>query len=236
MYIFKKLTRLLTVSVVVYLTFTFLTIYPAYARNIASGFTTDTVIATPNGDVPVEKLQPGDRVLGYNFETHHSAENTVEEIRQKSSISYYLINDRTKIVGTNLIYVSTLVKPKLIRPQQLKTLDKIFTLKHNSTSVNCVEQIVKPINIYQVILDNSKGNLYADSLLIHVGDEIPAYFKRQFVDCQPGTPYFKQCPNINSASGLLAAIVTVLCVPLVGTLIVNTIIYVRNSIHFGDRS
>ena len=233
--ILNRLTRLLVVSIVIYLAFVLLTINPAYASNITSGFAAGTVIATPNENVPVEELQPGDRVLGYDFETHHSAENIVREIKQKSSISYYLINDRTKIVGTNLIYVSTLVNPKLIRPHQLKTKDKIFTLKHNSTIVNSVKQIVKPINIYQVVLDNSIGNLYANNLLIHVGDEIPAYFKRQLVDCQPGTPYFKRCPNINSASGLLAAIFTILCIPLVGTLIANTIIYIKNFICFRDR-
>ena len=235
MYIFNKLTRLLVVNVVIYLAFAFSTINPAYATNIISGFTAGTVIATPDGDVPVEELQPGDRVIGYNFETHRSAENTVRKIRQKSSLSYYLINDKTQLTGTNLVYVVTAIKPKLIRLQQLKPRDKLFTRQLPYKTINSVAQIIEQTDIYQVVLNNSYGNLYADSLLIHVGDEIPAYFKRQLTNCKPGTPYFKQCPNINSASGLLAAIVTILCVPLVGTLTANAIVYVRNFIRFNDR-
>ena len=235
--ILNKLNKLLIVGIVVCLAFAFLTIDPAYARNMTSGFAAGTVITTSDGDVPVEELQPGDRVLGYNFEIHHSVENVVREIKQKTSISYYLIDDKTQLTGTNLVYAVTSIKPKLVRVPQLKPEERLFTTRKRSyKTISSIVQVIEPTNIYQVVLDNSYGNLYADNLLIHVGDEIPAYFKRQFIDCQPGTPYYKQCPNINSASGLLAAIVTILCIPLIGSLAANAIVYVRNLVRFGDRN
>ena len=55
-----------------------------------------TWILTPNGNIPREELNSGGRVIGYNFEIHH-----VKDIRQSSYLSYYLINGRTKLKGTN---------------------------------------------------------------------------------------------------------------------------------------
>ena len=228
MEIFNRLPKLLLLSLLTIFLFLTFPITDLYAENMTGGFAAGTKIATTNGDVAVENLKVGDRVISYNFETHHRAENTVKKIESKSSLSYYLIDDQTKLTGTNLIYAKTLVKPKLVRLQLLKSEDKVFDVKHNSTLVSSVEQIVKPIDIYQVILDNQQGNLYADNLLIHVGTELPLYFQRQAIDCKPGTPYFKQCPNINSLSGVIAAIVTVLCVPLCGTLITRSINYFKN--------
>ena len=235
MNVFHRLIKLLVISLNIFLFSILLFINPADAKGLTGGFGAGTRIATPKGDIPVEELKVGDRIIGYNFETHHTEENTVRKIRQKSSLSYYKIDRKTKVLGSSLVYVRTAINPKLVRLHQLKVKDKLFTLKHNSIVINSVEQVVKPIDTYQVVLNKSKGNLYADNLLIHVGDEIPAYFKRQLVDCQPGTPYFKQCPNINSASGLLAAIVTILCIPLLGALISIAFIYVKNFIRFRGR-
>ena len=235
MSVFHRLIKLLVISLSILLFSILLFINPADAKNLTSGFGAGTTIATPKGDIPVEELKVGDRIIGYNFETHHTEENIIKEINQKPSLSYYLIDNKTKVAGTSFVYVRTAINPQLVRLHQLKIKDKLFTLGQDSIIINSVEQVIEPTNIYQVVLNNSKGNLYADNLLIHVGDEIPAYFKRQLVDCQPGTPYFKQCPNINSASGLLAAIVTILCIPLLGALISIAFIYVKNFIRFRDR-
>lgn len=240
MNVFHRLIKILVISLSIFLFSILLFINPANAKNLTGGFGAGTKIATPKGDIPVEELKVGDRIIGYSFQTHHTEENTIKEINQKSSLSYYLINNKTKVAGTSLVYVRTAIDPQLVRLHQLKVKNKLFTLGQDSMIINSVEQVIEPTNIYQVVLNKSKGNLYADNLLIHVGDEISAYFKRayfkrQLVNCQPGTPYFKQCPNINSASGLLAAIVTILCIPLVGALIAIAFTYVKNFIRFRDR-
>ena len=230
----SKLVKLLLVSTAIFLASILIT-NPAFAKNITGGFVAGTKIATPNGSVVVEELKPGDRTIGYNFETHHPEENTVKAIDQKSSLSYYLINGKTKITGTNLVHVRTSANPKLIRLQQLKFKDKLYALDRSNIVIDSIEQIIELTNVYQVVLNNNQGNLYANDLLIHVGSEIPAYLKGKPINCQPGTPYYKQCPNINSLSGLVAAIITVLCIPLVGSFTANSILYIRNLIRFGDR-
>lgn len=209
---------------------------PVLTANVTGGLAAGTMISTSDGDVPVEELQTGDRIIGYNFATHQTEENIVEAIEQKTSLSYYLINEKTRIAGTTLLYAKATDNPKLIRLQQLKPTNKLLAHKNYYKTIDSIEQIVKPIALYGITVNNSKGNLYANNLLIHVGKEIPDYFKDRQINCKPGTPYFKQCPNINSISALLAGIITILTIPLVGTLVVRSIAYIRNSIRFGDRS
>ena len=204
---FYKLIKSIIIGLVVFIAANFTVINPVSANNIPAGFGAGTMIATPSGDVVVEKLQIGDRIIGYNFEIHRDQENTVKEIKQHFSLSYYLINGKTKIASPNLIYVITLIHPKLVRLNKVELGNKLFSKKHYSTVANSIEKSVEPTNIYQIILDNRVGNVYADDILIHVGFELPPYFKNQHVDCQPGTPYFKQCANINAKTlpGFLAA-------------------------------
>ena len=217
MNVFERLIQVTIVSLVFLVAFNCLIINPALATNIIAGFGTGTMIATPKVDVAVENLQPGDRVIGYNFETHWREENIVKEIKQKSSLSYFLINKKTEVTGTNLIYVRTLIAPELVRLHKIKIGNKLFN-REGSTVINSIEQIIKPINIYQIVLTNREGNLYADNILIHSGFELQPYFKNQHIDCKPGTPYSKQCANINSktlprfiaALGILAVSLTII--------------------------
>ena len=178
------------------------------ANHIPAGFGVGSTIATPTGEVAIENLVKGDRVLGYNFETHRQEENLVKKIEQQTSLSYYLINGKTKIASTDLIYQKTLVSPELVRLNQIKSLDRLFGKKSGSVVAKAIEQIVEPTDVYQIILDNRIGNIYADDILIHAGFELPPYFRNHHVDCKPGTPYFKQCANVNAKSlpGFLAAI------------------------------
>ena len=234
MNILSRSLKLLVIGLTIFLGAIFWGIDSVYAVNATGGFAAGTMISTANGDVPVEELQSGDRVIGYNFTTHQTEENVVEAIEHKTSLSYYSIDEGTKIAGTNLIYAKTSDNLKLIRLQQLKPKNKLLAHDHSYITINFVEQIVKPIVLYRVIINNRTGNLYAGNLLTHVGDEIPGYFKDRGINCKPGTPYFKQCPNINSTSGLVAAVITITFIPLVGALAAKSILYIRNFIRFGD--
>ena len=215
MNVLKRLILVTIVSFIFLVAFNCLIINPALAINISAGFGTGTMIATPKVDVAIENLQPGDRVIGYNFETHRREENIVKGIKQKSSLSYFLINKKTKVTGTNLIYIKTLIAPELVRLHKIKIGNKLFS-RQGSTVINSIEQIIKPINVYQIVLTNREGNVYADNILIHSGFELQPYFRNQHVDCKPGTPYYKQCANINSktlprfiaALGILAVSLT----------------------------
>ena len=208
MNVFYKISKIIIISLVIFIAANLLIINPALANNIPAGFGAGTKIATPEGNVAVEKLKKGDRLIGYNFETHRERENTVKEIKTKQALSYYLIDGKTKLASPNLIYVKTIIAPELVRLNQIKRGHKLFGRKYNSVVVSSIKQVVQTTTMYQVVLGNRVGNVYADDILIHVGYDLPAYFKNHHVDCKPGTPYFKQCANINAKTlpGSLAAL------------------------------
>jgi len=211
MNIFYRLGKPIIISLVIFIAINLLIVDSAFANNIPAGFGAGTKIATPTGEVAVENLRKGDRVIGYNFETNRERENVVKEIIQHSSLSYYSIDRKAKIASPNLIYVRTIIAPELVRLNRVKPGNKLFGRKISSIVVDSIEQLVEPTNVYQIVLDNRVGNVYANDILLHVGSELPPYFKNQHIDCKPGTPYFKQCANINTKTlpGFLAAFGTI---------------------------
>ncbi len=216
------LIKSVVISLLVFLFSSCLIVDPANAKSITGSFGAGTMIATPDGNVVIEDLQLGDRVIGYNFKTHQNEENIVEQIKQKSSLSYYLIDNKTKITCGNLLYIATDTNPKIIGLQQLKLGNKLFSQNHSLIAIQSVEQVIKPVDVYQVILDNPEGDLYADNFLVHVGNKIPALFKRQYINCDPGTKYFRSCTNINSDTfpGFAKAVVILMLgITAIGTLI-----------------
>lgn len=70
----------------------------AYADN--NNFASGALISTPQENVAIEKLNPGDRIISYDFEKHQNKISKISSIGTKSSFSYYLINDEVKIAGT----------------------------------------------------------------------------------------------------------------------------------------
>ncbi|MEL7418628.1 MAG: Hint domain-containing protein [Cyanobacteria bacterium J06555_3] len=123
----SRLIKSIAASLYISIVFSVLVVAPVFANNIAAGFGAGTMISTPDGDVAVENLAKGDRVIGYNFETHHQQENIVKEINQYSSLSYYSINSKTKIASPNLICVKTIITTKLVRLNKIEPGNILFS-------------------------------------------------------------------------------------------------------------
>lgn len=64
MNILNSLIRLILTSIAIFLVYISLIAHPVYAQNITGSFGRETLITTPNGDVTVEELKSGDRVIG----------------------------------------------------------------------------------------------------------------------------------------------------------------------------
>ncbi|MGK7899295.1 MAG: hypothetical protein AB4372_38175 [Xenococcus sp. (in: cyanobacteria)] len=130
--ILSKLIRLLLISIVIFLlAYCFRT---KFAHAEGNSFASRTLILTPDGKIPIEELYSDDlaneilrdRVMGYNFVTHQTEVYTVNEIKPISSLSYYVINNQTKIAGTNFVYISTPDNLQIIKAYQLRTGDKLI--------------------------------------------------------------------------------------------------------------
>ena len=212
MRILAKIVKFSLLNTITLLLVCFININSAYAEN--NSFAPGTLILTSNGNIPIEELHSGDRVVGYNFETHQEEINHVQDIREISSLSYYLINNQTKITGTNYVYIKIANNPIIERVGQVKITDKLFGQNHQDYGVNQIEQIVKPFKLYQIILEEKNSNFFTDHFLVYSGEKIPNNFKNNYrhIDCGIGAPYpnyrSRECMQIYSAfPGFLIALV-----------------------------
>ncbi len=220
MLILGKLTKLLLIFLLAYC----FKMNPAYATG--NSLDSGTLILTPKGNVAIEDLHSGDRVIGYNFSTHQTELNTISEIKQDSSLSYYLINNQTKIAGTYFVYLNNYNNPKLVRVNQLKYFDKLIGQNHSFHKIKKVEQIVKPSKLYQLSLKNEEGNFFANDILVHGGTQIPTIFKEDYtynIDCGVETYVYPKCWNINSKNfpGFLLSFVFLIIGTLASRFLIN---------------
>lgn len=219
----NKLAKFLLISIIVFLAYLFNT-DSAYAEgnNLAPG----TLILTPKGNVPIETLHSGDRVVGYNFSTHQEEINTIKSTQLKSSLSYYLINHQTKISGTQLVYVNS---PKIVRVSKLRDRDRLIGQNHFLYLVKQVEQIVQPSKIYQITLDNEESNFFVDNFLVYGGNKIPTIFKESYRDCPTVNAYSRQtvCLNELTLPGFLLAFGIIITIIFFSEFFINFYNFIR---------
>lgn len=229
MFILSKLTKLLVIGIAAFFLIYCFNINPAYAEgnSLAQG----TLILTPDDYVSIEELHSGDRVVGYNFYTHQEEVNVISEIQSKTSLSYYLINDKTRITGTHFVYVKTSNNPKIVKVTQLRYRDRLIGQNHSFSVVDKVKQIIKPSELYQIILENEEGNFFVDNFLVHGGDKIPTIFteKSLCIDDQLNTPFYTECLEFNdkTSPGFLLAFALLIIGIISSKLLFNLYNFVR---------
>ena len=165
------LLKLLTITLSFLLLVSFLTVEPAYSRGGGGGgggcFSRETSILTSEGSKKIEQLQSGDRVINYNFSTHHQEQGTISKIQVLNSPDYYLINHQIKVTGTHPFYVQTKSGIKLTEVQNLHLGDRLINQDNFLSSISSIQHIYQPILVYNLISINPHHNFYADGFLVH---------------------------------------------------------------------
>ena len=132
----SKLTQIFWIGLIILL-FSFCVTDVAAARG--GCFAGGTAILTTEGYKPIEQLDQSDRIIGYNFTTHHPEEGNIGEIQVLSSPGYFLINDKIGILNssssssrfTYLVFFSSTVNISRIpknepRTRLIKTMNDFF--------------------------------------------------------------------------------------------------------------
>ena len=189
MFYYFKPFKILISNIIILITVCFYNIYPAYAQN--NSLALGTLIVTSNGNIAIEKLHSGDRIVGYNFATHQQQTNHIKEISYTSSLSYYLINNEIKITGTSYVYVKTSNNPKIIRVYQIKEQDRLIGQNYQNYVVNQIKQIIKPLKFYRITLEETNNNFFTANFLVYPENNIPKNFQENFrhINCGIGAPY-----------------------------------------------
>jgi hypothetical protein len=165
---FVWLLKLLTITLSFLFLFSFLLVEPVYSRGGGGGcFGGETSILIPEGSKAIEQLHPGDRIISYNFSTHHQEEGTIGNIEIIFSPDYYLINHQTKVTGTHPFYLQTTKGIRLTEVQNLNQGDRLIASENILITISSIEHIPQPISVYNLISINPNHNFYADGFLVH---------------------------------------------------------------------
>lgn len=134
--------------------------------NFARGggcFLEGTMIATPKGDVVIEKLRPGDKVVSYNETTGKQEVSTIGAIDVLERDHFYIVNGIIKATGEHPFYTNQgIVEVKDLNTHHMLTgrYDKEIPVR----SLSYHQQQVKVYNLLNVLPNN---NYYANNLLVH---------------------------------------------------------------------
>lgn len=160
----KKLAKLLGISLAILLLFFCLPDF-AYARGGCFG--EGTTISTPTGVKLIEQLHPGDRVISYNFTTHHPEVGEIGEIQVLSSPDYFVINNTLKVTGTHPFYIQISTDIDLVEARRLKVGDRLVGENTATPIISAIEHINKTITVYNLISINPQHNFYVNKILVH---------------------------------------------------------------------
>lgn len=147
MHLILKTIKFLIINIIVIVVFCCLNASSVYAGN--NSLARGTLIATPNGNIPIEELHSGDRVIGYNFETHQEEINHVKDIQQSSSLGYYLINNHSKFSGNNYIFIKSYRNPIVKKIYQLNKNDQVIGRNIENNPVQQINQVIQPSKLYK---------------------------------------------------------------------------------------
>ena len=106
--------------------------------------------------------------------------------------------------------------------------DRLVQPNYSNPIAQEIKQIIRPSDMYKIILDNEEGNLYVNNFLVYGGNEIPYFFQKNYIYCGIGTPYFHRCGHINAKS--FPSLVLVMIIFVIGTLLPQYLINFCNSI------
>lgn len=159
----SKLTQIFWIGLIILL-FSFCVTDVAAARG--GCFAGGTAILTTEGYKPIEQLDQSDRIIGYNFTTHHPEEGNIGEIQVLSSPGYFLINDKIKVTESHPFYIKTSTGVKVVKAQKLKPGDQLVG-EESHPVISSLEYVNKPITVYNLISVSPNHNFYADGILVH---------------------------------------------------------------------
>lgn len=157
-----KFAKLLGISLAILVLFT-----PNFAYARGGCFGEGTIISTPAGDKLIEQLHQGDRVIGYNFTTHHSEVGEIGKIQVLPSPDYFVINNTLKVTGTHPFYIQTSTRIDLVEARRLKVGNRLVGENIDAFIISSIEHINKPITVYNLISINPQHNFYANKILVH---------------------------------------------------------------------
>ena len=166
----KLFSRFFTVSILCLL-LNLLLVAPAYSRGGGGGgggcFTAGTLILTPQGKIPIERLHKGDQITSYNFSQRQQELGRIGKIEVLETDSYYKLNHQIFVTETHPFYRQIRNKIELVEVAKLEIGDQLINENGTTTKIKSLDQITESIQVYNLLEIEPDHNFYAGGFLVH---------------------------------------------------------------------
>lgn len=126
-------------------------------------FLEGTLIGTPDGDVPIEQLKVGDKVLSYNEATKKQEVSTIGGIDVLRRDYYYIINGVISVTAEHPFYTTKGIKDV----KDLKIGDKLVGRYDAEIEIVTIKVIDEEVTVYNLLDVLPNNNYYAGIFLVH---------------------------------------------------------------------
>lgn len=140
-------------------------------QNFAKGcFITGTMIATSDGDVPIENLSALDQVISYNEVTGREEDAVIGAVDVYERNEYYVINSIIGVTSEHPFYTTK----GIIEVKDLSIGDKLIIRNQEEVIIDSIELIKERIRVYNLLEVKPNHNYYAAGFLVHNKGCFPA--------------------------------------------------------------
>lgn len=125
-------------------------------------FLEGSMVATPNGQVAIEKLKPGDEVISYNEVTKQEEVSVIGDIDVLVKDHHWIINRVTRVTGEHPMYTER----GIVEVQNLRESD-VLVGRNNNFEVNSLARKDGVFTVYNLLDVTPNHNYYVNNLLVH---------------------------------------------------------------------
>ncbi|OGS13761.1 MAG: hypothetical protein A2285_03420 [Elusimicrobia bacterium RIFOXYA12_FULL_57_11] len=122
------------------------------------------MVSATSGDIPIEEIKPGDRILAFSGE--NLVQSTVRDTYSKKTLLLTLVTERGKLVTTS--YHPLLTWKGFTEAQKLKPEDEVAVLKNGRRSWTKVKSVKSgKVGIVYNIETGPPHTFIANDFLVH---------------------------------------------------------------------
>lgn len=126
-------------------------------------FLEGTLIGTPNGDVPVETLKAGDKVISFNETTKQQEEAVVGDLDVLKKDHYYILNGIIKVTAEHPFYTKDGQK----EVKDLNIGDVLVGRYDEAIKLETIKVVYEEVTVYNPLDVTPNHNYYAGNFLVH---------------------------------------------------------------------
>jgi hypothetical protein len=125
-------------------------------------FLSGTIVDTPEGGIPIEDIEIGDIVVGWDEEAGKLTDSRVLQIFGSVQLSYVVINGSIKVTDDHPFRLAG----RWVTAAELQPDDELIDIDGNPIVVTQIERVDRGVRVYNIEVDGTH-TFYANGVLVH---------------------------------------------------------------------